>query len=106
MICSPHGMRVLVATLLLAACGASPAPEFMGAKRTEITVNGRNFVVYQKGERVEVIRLGYAKRGEHQAIRATMIELVPVVTGCKLRESSVTGDSGEMRASVSCPEPA
>jgi hypothetical protein len=99
-------MRVLVATLLLAACGASPAPEFMGAKRTEITVNGRNFVVYQKGERVEVIRLGYAKRGEHQAIRATMIELVPVVTGCKLRESSVTGDSGEMRASVSCPEPA
>jgi hypothetical protein len=25
------------------------------------------------------------------------------VTGCKLRESTLTGDSGEMRGSVSCP---
>jgi len=52
--------------------------------------------------RVEVIRKGYAARGEHQDIRETMITLIPEVTGCKLRESSVTGDSGVMRASVTC----
>ncbi len=89
--------------LLLAACGASPAPEFFGATRTETTVNGRDYVVLQKGERVEVIRLGYAHRGEHQEIRATMIELISTVTGCTLRESSLTGDSGEMRGSLNCP---
>lgn len=89
--------------LLLAACGASPAPEFFGAIRTEVTVNNRDYVVLQKGERVEVIRLGYAHRGEHQEIRATMIELIPTVTGCTLRESSLTGDSGEMRGSLNCP---
>jgi hypothetical protein len=59
--------------------------------------------VFQKGERVEVIRLGYATRGEHQEIRATMIELIPTVTGCTLREASLQGDSGEMRGTLNCP---
>lgn len=89
--------------LVLSACGASPAPEFMGAQRTEVTVSGRDYVIFQKGERVEVIRLGHARRGEHQAIRATMIALIPIVTGCQLRDSTLRGDSGEMRGSLSCP---
>jgi len=93
---------LLLLHLLLAAC-VSGAPEFLGATRTETTVNGRDYVVLQKGERVEVIRLGYARRGEHQEIRATMIELIPTVTGCTLRESTLTGDSGEMRGSLDCP---
>ena len=95
-------MKALIPFLLLAAC-ASPAPEFMGASRSDVTVNGRNYTVFQKGERVEVIRLGYARRGEHREIRATMIELIPRVTGCKLRESTLQGDSGEMRGSLDCP---
>ena len=78
----------------------------MGAARTDVTRDGRSYTVFQKGERVEVIRLGYARRGEHQAIRATMIALIPQVTGCKLNETSLTGDSGEMRGSVRCPDPA
>jgi hypothetical protein len=93
----------LILLVFLSACGASPAPEFFGAKRTDITVNGRAYTVFQKEERVEVIRLGYAKRGEHQEIRATMIELIPRVTGCRLRENTLQGDSGEMRGSLSCP---
>lgn len=95
-------MRKLIPILLLAAC-ASPAPEFLGATRTEVSRDGRNYLVMRKGERVEVIRLGYARRGEHQAIRATMIALIPEVTGCKLREATLQGDSGEMRGSLNCP---
>ncbi|HLQ18931.1 MAG TPA: hypothetical protein VK146_08120 [Tabrizicola sp.] len=94
----------LIPLVFLAACGASPAPEFFGATRTDVTVNGRDYTVFQKGERVEVIRLGYATRGGHQEIRATMIELIPRVTGCKLRDSTLQGDSGEMRGSLSCPK--
>lgn len=86
----------------LAACGASPAPEFFGAERTEVTRNGRDYVVFQKENRVEIIRLGHAKRGEHQAIRADMIALIPQVTGCKIKENSLQGDSGEMRGSLTC----
>jgi hypothetical protein len=101
--CQTEIMKALIPLIFLAACGASPAVEFMGATRTDTTVNGRSYTVFQKGERVEVIRLGYARRGEHQEIRATMIELIPVVTGCKLRENTLQGDSGEMRGSLSCP---
>ncbi len=92
----------LILTLCLAAC-ASPAPEFFGATRTEVSRDGRQYVVLQKAERVEVIRLGYATRGEHQAIRAAMIALIPDVTGCTLREATLQGDSGEMRGSLNCP---
>ena len=95
---------LLIPLIFLAACGASPAPEFIGATRTDVNLNGRDYTVFQKGERVEVIRLGYARRGDHQEIRATMIELIPRVTGCTLRDSTLTGDSGEMRGSLSCPK--
>lgn len=95
-------MQRLIPLILLAACGASPAPEFFGAKRTDVTRDGRQYVVFQKEERVEIIRLGYARRGEHQEIRATMIVLAEEVTGCKLREKTLQGDSGEMRGSLTC----
>ncbi len=94
---------ILISLLgLLTACGAQPAPEFFAAKRADVTRDGRSYTVFYTDKRVEVIRLGYAARGSHQAIRATMIDLIPQVTGCKLTESSLQGDSGEMRGSIRC----
>lgn len=95
-------MRRLIPLFLLAACGASPAPGFFGADRTEVSRGGRDYVVFRKGDRVEVIRLGHARNGEHAEIRATMIALIPEVTGCTLRDSTLQGDSGEMRGSLIC----
>ena len=97
-------MKPAVFLLFLAACGAQPAPEFFQAQRREVTRDGRNYVVFITHRRVEVIRLGWASSGEHQAIRATMIALIPVVTGCRLTESTLQGDSGEMRGSIRCPK--
>lgn len=95
-------MKAIVLILLLSAC-VSSAPEFMiGSTKTEVSRDGRRFTVVQKAERVEVIRHGHARRGEHQAIRATMIDLIPEVTGCKLREATLQGDSGEMRGTLDC----
>ena len=95
-------MKHLFLILLLAACGAQPAPEFFAAKRVDAIRDGRSYTVFYTDKRVEVIRLGYARRGEHQAIRAAMIALIPEVTGCKLVESTLQGDSGEMRGSIRC----
>lgn len=95
-------MKRLIPLVFLAACGAQPTPSMWGAERTDVTRNGRQYVVFQKGSAVEIIRLGYARRGEHQAIRADMIALIPQVTGCRLRETSLQGDSGEMRGLVTC----
>lgn len=95
-------MQRLLPLVFLAACGASPAPQFFGAERTEVTRDGRDYVVFRKGDRVEVIRLGYARHGEHAEIRAAMIALIPEVTGCALRETILQGDSGEMRGRLTC----
>ncbi|MDZ7904509.1 MAG: hypothetical protein U5N55_01035 [Cypionkella sp.] len=97
-------MRHLWIACLVAACGASPAPEFMGASRVDTAVNNRNYTVFFTDKRVEVIRLGYAANGEHAAIRADMIALIPQVTRCRLSEASLQGDSGEMRGSITCPK--
>lgn len=95
--------RILLAlTLLLAGCGAQPAPEFLAARRADVSRDGRAYTVFFTDRRVEVIRLGHASGGQHQAIRATMITLIPEVTGCKLVESTLQGDSGEMRGSIRC----
>lgn len=88
--------------LALVGCGAQPAPEFFGAKRSEVIRDGRSYVVFHTDKRVDVIRLGYAPRGAHRAIRAAMIDLIPEVTGCKLVDSTLQGDSGEMRGSIRC----
>ena len=94
---------ILPFSMMLAGCGASPAPAFFGADRHEAQVEGRDYVLFQKGNQVEIIRLGWAGRGEHQAIRATMIDLIPALTGCKLNERTLEGDSGEMSGRVTCP---
>jgi hypothetical protein len=95
-------MRCLLPFLLITACGAQPAPEFFGAKRVDVTRDGRQYTVFHTEKRVEVIRQGYARRGEHQAIRAEMINMIEPVTGCHLVQSTLTGDSGEMRGSINC----
>lgn len=95
-------MRAILTLIFLTACGAQPAPEFFNATRHEAVRDGRRYVLYQTPTRVEVIRLGYATAGEHRDIRATMIALIPEVTGCRLVARSITGDSGEMRGTIRC----
>jgi hypothetical protein len=76
----------------------------MGAQRADVVRDGRSYTVFYTERRAEVIRLGWASAGAHRNIRAQMIDLIPDVTGCRLVESTVTGDSGEMRASIICPK--
>ena len=95
-------MKRLIPLIFLAACGAQPTPLMMGAERMEATKGGRQYVVFKKENTVEIIRLGYARRGEHQTIRADMIALIPEVTGCTLVEATLQGDSGEMRGRINC----
>lgn len=95
-------MKRFLVLIMLSACGAQPAPEFFNATRADVSRDGRQYTVFYTENRVEVIRLGYVKRGAHQDIRAQMITLIAEVTGCALNEKSVQGDSGEMRGSIRC----
>jgi hypothetical protein len=97
-----HLPILFLSLTFLVACGAQPAPTMFGAERTEVTRDGRQYVLFLKDSKVEVIRLGYAGRGEHEGIRQTMLALIPEVTGCKVNEGSIQGDSGEIRGTVRC----
>lgn len=74
----------------------------LGAARSEVSRDGRDYVVLQKGDRVEVVRLGFAGPGSHAAIRETMLVLVAEATGCTPVDGSWHGDSGQMRGRVRC----
>lgn len=97
-------IRILALLLLplVAGCGASPSPMMFGAARSDAIRDGRHYVLFRKDDRVEVIRLGHARRGGHQAIRETMVALMGELTGCRIRDGTLQGDSGEMRARIAC----
>ncbi len=100
-------MRPLLAPLLLAAACASPAPEFFGAERHQITLEGIDFVVLHKGNAAEVIRMGYLARSARAPVPALMIRAVEQTSGCAVLPDSVVtglpGDTGEARMRLRCP---
>jgi len=96
---------IVLLCLLLAAC-ASPAPQFFGAARHDITLSGIDFVVFHKGDRAEVIRMGYLARPARAAVPALMLEAAERTTGCRVVPGSAVtglpGDTGEMRLKLDC----
>ncbi|TNF11547.1 MAG: hypothetical protein EP320_14465 [Rhodobacteraceae bacterium] len=103
--------RILCAALLaLASCGASPAPQFFGATRHDLRLDGIDFVVFVKGERAEVIRMGYLRRAARDRVPALMIRAAQEASGCVVagpagglhRSPSLPGDTGEARFQLVC----
>ena len=97
---------ILLLVLFLSAC-ASPAPQFFGAVRHDITLEGIRFAVFHDGNQAEVIRLGYLSRGARAAVPELMVIAAERTTGCaaipgSLR-SRIPGDTGEARLSLRCP---
>jgi hypothetical protein len=99
-------MRGLILPLLLAACGASPAPQFFGATRHEVTKGGIDFVVFQKDSYAEVVRLGYLTRAERAPVPQLMAAAAEAATGCRVVPGSMVtglpGDTGEARFRLTC----
>lgn len=99
-------MKHLWPLLILAACGAQPAPQFFGATRHDITLGGINFVVFQKDKYAEVVRLGYLTRAERAPIPDLMAQAAEQTTGCKVIPGSMItglpGDTGEAKFRLNC----
>ncbi|RWR12013.1 hypothetical protein [Paenirhodobacter populi] len=100
----------LVWGLLLAGCGASPAPQFFGAERHEVTLDGYRFVVFHKEDMAEVVRLGYLTPRQRDPVPALMVVAAERATGCRVlgplrglaRSPSLPGDTGEARFELKC----
>lgn len=98
-------IRAISALVLLSAC-VSPAPDYFGATRHEVTRGGIDFVVFRKADEVEVVRLGYLSRGERAAVPRLMAEAAEEVTGCGVIPGSmrtkIPGDTGVARFDLIC----
>ncbi|WP_413870451.1 hypothetical protein [Albidovulum sp.] len=99
-------MRLVLALLLLAACGASPAPDMFGSERSEVTRGGMDFVVFQKGSEVEVVRMGYLSRPDRARVPSLMAAAAQTATGCRVIANSmatkIPGDTGVARFALDC----
>lgn len=107
---SPQVLAFVLVLVLLAGCGASPAPQFLGAKRQEISLQGYDFAVFVKDDQAEVIRLGYLSKAERQPVPALMRAAAEQASGCKVtgpatgpfRSPALPGDTGEARFQLNC----
>ena len=96
--------------LLLIGCGASPAPQFFGAIRHDMTLDGIGFTVFVKADKAEVIRLGYLSRSARDRVPPLMVRAAELASGCKVagpaeglyRSPSLPGDTGEARFQLAC----
>jgi len=97
---------ILLLVLFLSAC-ASPAPQFLGAARHDITLQGIRFAVFHDGDRAEVIRLGYLDRTSRAQVPELMVIAAERTTGCAVVANSlrsrIPGDTGEAQLSLRCP---
>ena len=90
--------------MALSGC-ASPGHEFFGIAPQPVVLGGRTYQVYvdRAENRVQVIRMGYARRAEHPAILESMIVAAQTVSGCAVDSRRLQGDSGVMNARLVCP---
>lgn len=102
-------IRAIVLLLLPCAC-VSPAPDYFGAVRSDVSRGGIDFVVFRMGDGVEVVRRGYLARPQRAAVPRLMAEAAEAATGCAVIPGSMTtkipGDTGVARFALDCGAPA
>lgn len=86
---------------VLAAC-ASPSPRMMSGERHEAEVGGSRFVVYRKGDTVEVYRTSPEALPRMTTVFAKAEQAIRLTTGCAVEDGSLEGDAALMRADLDC----
>lgn len=98
--------RILLSMLLLLAGCATPALDMSGARRHQITLEGISFLVFHRGDRAEVVRMGYLPRRDHDHVPALMRLAAAQATGCAVITGSMgtssPGDTGVARFHMRC----
>ena len=99
-------MRLALLSLFLLAGCETAHPTMIGSVKHEVVVQGLRFVTFQKGDEVEVLRMGYLKRSERAGVQALMAEAAAATTGCRVIPDSIRtripGDSGEAMFDLDC----
>ena len=92
-------MKRLAPLMILAAC-ASPAPQYFGATRSQVVKGGITFVVFQKDDQAEVVRMGYLTRAKRAPVPDLLVQAAEAATGSMV--TGLPGDTGEARFRLTC----
>ena len=87
--------------LLLAACD-SPAPAMMGQAPRYVTVDGIDFTIRVRGNRVEAIRTSMMPNPSIGRVYPRALNAMERASGCRVIEDSLRGDVAVMRADLDC----
>lgn len=96
-------MRFLsfLALCVLLGCD-SPSPGMSRGAQSEVFIDGTRFTVWRQDDKVEVIRHGFARRGDQSRLKDLMAQAAQTASGCPLRAHSIEGDTGVLRARLVC----
>ncbi|MFD2174478.1 hypothetical protein [Rhodobacter lacus] len=105
-----YAVHLALSLALLCGCAVSPAPQFFGATRQEVALEGYRFTVFVKTGRAEVVRRGYLPRAARDRVPALMVRAAEIASGCTVigpaggiwRAPSLPGDTGEARFELAC----
>ncbi len=99
-------LPALVLAALVAGCAATPSIDYRGVAPVPVEIDGREYRVWVRreggGGQVQVVRMGYARRGQHDGLVEAMVEAAEHATGCRVPPNSVEGDTGVINARLAC----
>lgn len=86
---------------LLAACNA-PVLSMRGAQRAEVTAGGFSFNVFHTTSQAEAHRSNMVWRPDSKAVFAAARTAIMDASGCKIDESSWSGDVAVIKVDLLC----
>lgn len=93
--------RLIVILLCLSAC-TSPSPEFRAANSKSVSIGGDEITVFVVPGKAQAIRTNYRNRKQRVDAVFRLVQAIETVTNCKVKRSSIKGDSVLITASLNC----
>ena len=78
----------------------------MGGTRQAVTVEGMDFIVFRKNDRIEIVRMGNLSHPQRDRVPALMVRAGDQVTRCRVLADSIKtrlpGDTGVAQFDLVC----
>lgn len=98
---SRHKLAALPLLIGLASC-SSPSPEYLGSSLGLVEINGRQFNVYARDDRAQLIRMNREWGADAESVVQDAIRAAEQATGCRVKEGSAEGDVAIIEVDLIC----
>lgn len=93
-------LLIFIFAFALSGCSV-PSPRFLGSESSVAEYDGMSFRVYQRGDEVEVLRVGGGVPRKSRVFLGA-IQAIEAATLCPVRPRSMKGDQSVVVAKIDC----